>query len=102
MVSAATIVGGALAVTGSNLKGTQMRRAAPASGTALRMVSGRYNRSRSLYRRKNAITDNAPRGSFPTSLLNHETSDHLLSRLKARPPFHREPRPRVPRALHNI
>src|SRR5690606_77453 len=30
------------------------------------------------------ITDSAPRGSSPTSLLNHETSDHLLSRLKAR------------------
>ena len=26
-------------------------------------------------------TDSAPRGNLPTSLLNHETSDHLLSRL---------------------
>src|SRR5687768_18512643 len=63
-----------------------MRRAASGNPEAtLRMVSGRKDRSRSLYRRKDAITDNAPRGSFPTSLLNHETSDHLLSRLKAMP-----------------
>src|SRR5690606_8206669 len=34
---------------------------------------------------KDEITDNAPRGSSPTSLLNHETSDHLLSRLEAMP-----------------
>jgi len=30
------------------------------------------------------ITEYAPPGSSPTSLLNHETSDHLLSRLKAK------------------
>jgi len=27
------------------------------------------------------FTDSASRGNLPTSLLNHETSDHLLSRL---------------------
>ena len=42
---------------------------------------------------KEMITDNAPQGSFPTSLLNHETSDHLLSRLEPDRPFHRWPRP---------
>lgn len=77
-----------------------MRRAASGFPEAtLRMVSGRVDRSRSLYRRKNAITDNAPRGSFPTSLLNHETSDHLLSRYESHARrFTAGPGPREPLA----
>jgi hypothetical protein len=38
-------------------------------------------RQRSLYRL--FISDNASRRELPTSLLNHETSDHLLSRCLA-------------------
>jgi len=43
------------------------------------MVSGRKCRPRSLYRLID-LSDNASRGTVPTSVLNHETSDHLLSR----------------------
>src|SRR4029450_4827929 len=53
--------------------------------TALRMVSGQRTAAQPLSA-KRKITDNAPHGSFPTSLLNHETSDHLLSRLESRTP----------------
>ena len=50
----------------------------------LRMVSGLVEPPTVPLSAKK-ITDNAPRGSSPTSLLNHETSDHLLSRLEAMP-----------------
>ena len=55
--------------------------------TALHMVSGLVEPPTVPLSAKK-ITDNAPRGSSPTSLLNHETSDHLLSRLKSHTPFH--------------
>ena len=47
------------------------------------MVSGRYTANEALLGVRKS-TEYAPHGSFPTSLLNHETSDHLLSRLKAK------------------
>ena len=61
------------------------------------MVSGGKRRSRSLYQYCD-VTDNAPRGNLPTSLLNHETSDHLLSRYEAKTlPYHRGAEYRVRR-----
>jgi hypothetical protein len=61
------------------IQAPEMRKAAPAKpGTAFRMVSGRKGRHESLY--QTVTPDNAPCGNLPTPLLNHETSDHLLSR----------------------
>lgn len=51
----------------------------PRGKAALRMVSGRKCRPRCLYRLSQKISDNASRCGLPTSVLNHETSDHLLS-----------------------
>jgi len=44
------------------------------------MVSGREVPPAKPLSRTQKISDNASRRKLPTSLLNHETSDHLLSR----------------------
>lgn len=58
-----------------------MRKAAPAKPeAAFHMVSGQKVPPTSLYRLRRMLSDNALCCGLPTSLLNHETSDHLLSR----------------------
>jgi hypothetical protein len=48
------------------------------------MVSGREVPPAKAFIASSGFSDNASRRKLPTSLLNHETSDHLLSRCLAK------------------